>query len=68
MMRTTMTNKLDLLLSYARKFEVDTSLVLEVFEIERGRLHPGEDEQRYRQQEISELIESWVENHSSDVK
>jgi len=40
---------------------------MKVFELERGRLHPGENEEKYRQQEVTELIEKWQESHPGDA-
>jgi hypothetical protein len=58
-----MPTKLELLREFAKKHNVNLELVLEIFELERARLHPGEAEEEFRRKEIKEKIESWVDEH-----
>lgn len=62
-----MPSKNELLKKYSNKHAVNFDLVMKVFELERGRLHPGENEEKYRQQEVTELIEKWQESHPGDA-
>jgi hypothetical protein len=63
-----MPTKADILMKYAKKHDVSVSLLSEVFEIERARLHPGEAEARYRQEEIRNLLRKWIEDRSEGDK
>ena len=57
-----MPSKVEILEKYAKKFGVDQTLLEQVFEIERGHLHPGEADRRFRQDEISKVLRAWVED------
>ena len=43
-------------------------MLSKVFEIERAHLHPGESEERFRQDELKELLRNWAENHPKGEK
>lgn len=58
-----MPTKADILNKYAKKHQVNLNLLSSIFEIERARLHPGESEERFRQEDIKELLRKWAENH-----
>jgi hypothetical protein len=57
-----MPSKADILKKFAKKHRVDLSLLEGIFEIERARLHPGEADRQYRQEEISKVLRRWVED------
>jgi hypothetical protein len=58
-----MPSKLDLLHEFAKKHDVNFDLVLQIFEVERARLRPGEAEENLRREEIEEIITNWADNH-----
>jgi hypothetical protein len=58
-----MPSKLDLLHGFAKKHDVNFDLVLQIFEVERARLRPGEAEENLRREEIEAIITNWADNH-----
>ena len=57
-------NKADILKKCAKKHNVSSKLLSQVFEMERAHLRPGESEKQYRQEEILELLRSRAEDES----
>jgi hypothetical protein len=60
-----MVTKSELLKHYAKKHDVDVELVNKIFEVERARLHPGEYEERHRQEDIQDEVVKWVKTHQT---
>ena len=63
-----MPTKLDMLRQFALKQNIDFDLVLQVFEIERARLHPGQAEEEVRREDVESTITTWVNEHAGRNK
>ena len=58
-----MVTKLDLLRDKAKTHNLDYDLVSRIFEVERGHLKLGKEEEKLRQEEIRTLVLNWVDKH-----